>query len=311
MAVWNTLEPIPEAFRGGAVTIGNFDGVHIGHASLVRKLKSHGLPTVAFTFDPHPARILFPDKAPERLTWTRRKVRLLEACGVDLVVVCPTTRTILDWTAETFFQRILCGTLDAKCVVEGNNFHFGKGREGDNALLRQYCVARGMEMETIDSVFLDGTVVSSSRIRKLLQAGNVADARRMLARPYRIRGTVVHGMARGRTLHFPTANLEGIDTLLPADGVYACRALVGDETYSAALFIGPNVTFHEQARKVEAHLLDFHGNLYDREMKLDFLARIRGLMPFDTPEQLAEQIRKDVAAIRLYPENGVQLMVNG
>ncbi len=300
MITWNvTSETLPITRKPCAVSIGNFDGVHCGHAEIVRKLKAHGLPTVVFTFSPHPRQVLYPQNAPDLLTWEERKVELLKALGVDEIILC-SPKQILDWSAETFFERVVVQLLDAKVLVEGPDFHFGKGRQGDTRLLGELCTQSGRLLEVVSAQHeVDGETVSSSRIREYIARGDISSANALLTVPYRIRGRVVHGEARGRTMGFPTANLAEIDTLLPVFGVYACRAYLPDGTwYPAAVHIGPNVTFHETETKVEIYLLDFSGCVYGDNLQVEFLARLRDLVTFDSRETLMAQIECDVQETR-------------
>lgn len=278
----------------------------------MRKLKAHGLPTVVFTFSPHPRQVLRPQNAPDLLTWPERKVELLKALGVDEIILC-SPKQILDWSAETFFERVVVQLLDAKVLVEGPDFHFGKGRRGDTRLLGELCTQSGRLLEVVKAQHeVNGETVSSSRIREYIAQGEISSANALLTAPYQIRGRVVHGEARGRTMGFPTANLAEIDTLLPAYGVYACRAYVpdggklSDESedvtrgawYPAAVHIGPNVTFHETEPKVEIYLLDFSGCVYEEHLQVEFLTRLRDLVTFDSRETLMAQIERDVQETR-------------
>lgn len=298
MLVWNPSEPFPAEFASTAVAIGNFDGVHRGHAEILRQLKETGLKTVVFTFEPHPMQLLCPLTAPERLTWTERKVELLEAQGVDCVVVCPTSLEMLQWSAREFFDRVLRKALRAKSVVEGSTFTFGRNREGSPQTLLRLCQEYGLQAHIVESQHLHGETISSSRVRRILRDGDIALANEMLTAPYRIRGRVVNGERRGRLLGFPTANLADVDTLLPAFGAYAGRAYSEFGIHAAAICIGPNVTFQEDTPKVEIHLLDFTGDLYDKTLQVEFLARLRPLTQFSSPEALMAQLKQDVADVR-------------
>jgi len=299
MQLLRTLDNLPDALRGGAVAIGNFDGVHRGHAWIVERLlamaEQVGGPAVVLTFDPHPVRLLRPDEAPPPLTWTERKAELLVELGVDSMIAYPTDETLLSLTAEEFFSQIVGERLQARALVEGPNFHFGRDRSGDVETLRQLCTASDVLLEVVEPIEIDSEYISSSRVRTLIAEGDVATAGAMLTRPYRIRGLVTHGAKRGAKLGFPTANVEAIDTLLPALGVYAGRASVHGEQYAAAINLGPNPTFGEHATKVEVHLIGYTGQLYGDVFEVDFLARLRDIHPFDTVEQLQQQLKKDVA----------------
>lgn len=296
------LNDFSEELRGGVVTIGNFDGVHRGHARLIRRLRKLadmiGRPAVVFTFDPHPAWILRPDAAPQPLVWNERKAEILAELGADVVVIYPADRAFLELDAREFFERIVCRKLGARAMVEGPNFFFGRNRTGTLEVLSRFCAEADMRLEVADPVEVDGQVVSSSRIRALIIEGRMAEARQMLGRPYRIRGVVVRGAGRGSKLGYPTANISGIDTLLPAEGIYAGRAWVDRAAYAAAISLGSNPTFDETALKVEVYLLDFQGDLYDRRLQIDFFDRLRETRRFDSVETLIDQMASDVAATR-------------
>ncbi len=231
MHIIRRLDALPAAARGGAVSIGNFDGVHRGHIEIVRRLLERAAdvsgPAIVFTFDPHPVRLLRPEQSPPPLTWTERKAELLAAHGVDWIVAYPTDEALLQLSAADFFERIVRGALDARALVEGPNFFFGHNREGTIQRLGEMAAAAGITLDVVPPVEIDGGLVSSSRVRELIREGNVEQAKKLLAAPYRIRGMVTHGAGRGAKIGFPTANLGAIDTLLPAQGVYAGRAWIG------------------------------------------------------------------------------------
>lgn len=302
MHIIRHLELLPLEARGGAVTIGNFDGVHQGHLAIVRQLlkraESVGGPAIVFTFDPHPVRVLRPDQSPSPLTWTERKAELLAAQGVDWIIAYPTDEALLNLSANGFFQKIIQQTLAARALVEGPNFYFGHNREGTVATLEKLSATAGISLDIVPPVEIDGVIVSSSRVRKLIAAGEVDQARQLLSAPYRIRGMVTHGAGRGGKIGFPTANLAAIDTLVPAQGVYAGRALVGNESYAAAINLGPSPTFGDPTPRVEIHLLDFDGTLYGEPLEVDFLTRLRDIRPFASPADLVEQLKNDVATAR-------------
>jgi riboflavin kinase/FMN adenylyltransferase len=302
------LSSLPASLRNGAVSIGNFDGVHRGHARIIAELQMQaaatGGPAVVFTFDPHPVRLLRPDAAPPPLTWTERKAELLEALGVDAMIAYPTDESLLSLTPRSFFDCIVCEKLAARAMVEGPNFYFGHNRAGDVRLLREFCLEVNIALTIVEPLRSDGGYISSSRVRDLIREGNVGTARRMLTQPYRIRGLVTHGAARGSRLGFPTANVAAVDTLLPAVGVYAGRANVDAVAWPAAINVGTNPTFGEQVLKVEVHLIGFSGSLYGRLLEVDFLERLRDIRPFASVDELKEQLSKDVdLARRIHIEN--------
>ncbi|HJQ80617.1 MAG TPA: bifunctional riboflavin kinase/FAD synthetase [Lacipirellulaceae bacterium] len=298
MHIIRRLDALPAAARGGAVSIGNFDGVHRGHIEIVRRLLERAAdvngPAIVFTFDPHPVRLLRPEQSPPPLTWTERKAELLAAHGVDWIVAYPTDEALLQLSAAEFFQRIVRGALDARALVEGPNFFFGHNREGTIARLGEMAAAAGISLDVVPPVEIDGGLVSSSRVRQLVREGNVEQAKKLLAAPYRIRGMVTHGAGRGAKIGFPTANLGAIDTLLPRQGVYAGRGWVGSASFPAAINLGPSPTFGDTSVRVEAHLIGHNEPLYGQPLEIDFLARLRDIRPFESPQALAEQLRRDV-----------------
>lgn len=303
MKLIRDLTKLPGEFRAGAIAIGNYDGVHLGHARIVRRLLAHaehvgGLATI-FTFEPHPVRLLRPAEAPPPLTWLNRKAELLEALGVHAMVAYPTDEAFLALSPRAFFDQIVVGRLAAKAIVEGPNFFFGHNRQGNIGTLDEYARGAGIELEIVPPLEIGGEVVSSSRVRRLVAAGLVDEARGLLTEPYRIRGLVTHGAGRGARLGFPTANVAGIDTLVPGTGVYAGRAIVsGGACWPAAVHIGPNPTFSEQALKVEVHLIGFEGSLYGQPLEVDLLSRLRDVVPFADVSALREQLKHDVACAR-------------
>lgn len=289
---------VPPECRRGVVSIGNFDGVHRGHSMLIKCLRniarrSYG-PAVAFTFDPHPVSVLRPQHAPVPLTWTDRKAELLHEQGVDEVVVIHTRLALLQLSAEQFFDQVIRSSLQARGLVEGPNFGFGRDRSGTVTTLNRLGALAGIQLEVVDPLEFDGQAVSSTRIRQCLSAGQVEEAGRLLGRPHRVRGQVVAGAGRGFTLGFPTANMANPETFVPADGVYACRVQFAGSTWPAAVHIGANATFGESNRQLEAHLIGFAGELLGEQLEVDFLARLRGTQRFESPSSLIEQIKHDV-----------------
>jgi riboflavin kinase/FMN adenylyltransferase len=292
------LAALPPAFQAGALTIGNFDGVHRGHAALAEQLletaRAADGPAVVFTFEPHPAQVLRPEIAPVPLVWPERKVELLEGLGIDLVVAFPTDQQFLSLPAKDFFDKVVCEHLNAQAVIEGDNFCFGNNREGTIEMLGSFCDSAGIGLHVVASILLKGEMVSSSRIRALVALGEMSQVTQMLSRPHRVRGQVARGAARGATIGFPTANLEEIPNLVPAPGVYAGQAYSQQETWPAAIHIGPNPTFAEEQVKFEVHLIGFEGDLYGEWLEVDIVERLRGTQTFDSSEALQKQLRKDV-----------------
>jgi riboflavin kinase/FMN adenylyltransferase len=298
------VRDFPARARGAIVTVGNFDGVHRGHQHLFGRLRARadaaGAPALAITFDPHPATLLRPEVAPVPLVWPEREIELLYEAGATEVAVFRTGPWLLDLSAREFFDRVIRDQLGARGLVEGPNFAFGHDRSGDVAILGEWCAEEGMEFEVVEGTRIDGELVSSSRIRRELVAGAVEETARLMGRPHRVRGRVGRGAGRGAVLGFPTANLVEIDTLIPADGVYAALARVEGHSraYPSACNIGPNPTFGEQGRKVEAHLVDLSGDIYGGRVELDFIRRLRDTRRFSTVEELLGQVRADVEETR-------------
>jgi riboflavin kinase/FMN adenylyltransferase len=295
-------EAPPAGCRGGAVSIGNFDGVHRGHVALLEELRRQASavrgPAVALTFDPHPLQLLRPEHLPPPLTTTAERACLLRAHGADHVVMLRTTHELLSLTAEEFFERVVRAHFGARAMVEGDNFGFGRGRGGNVATLAELCRRDGLGMVVVPPVEVDDRPVSSSRVRSALQGGAVREAAECLGRPYRLTGIVGTGQRRGATLGFPTANLERIETLIPGDGVYAVRGQHGGRAWPGAANIGPNPTFGESARKVEVHLIGFQGDLYGKELAVDFVDRLRDTRRFGSVTELLAQLRADVERAR-------------
>jgi riboflavin kinase/FMN adenylyltransferase len=301
--VVNWDEAFPRACQGGAVCVGKFDGVHLGHAALVAECVARAralhAPAVVVTFDPHPLRVLRPEQPLTLLTTTQDRAELLHRLGADHVLALRTTAELLDLRAADFFERVLLRSLGARAVVEGPDFRFGRGREGDVPLLRRLCGEADVELAVVPKIVIGGAEVSSGRVRSALLRGDAAAAAQLLGRPYLIRGTVGTGRRVGRTIGFPTANLEGVTTLVPADGVYAAFARPADGgRRPAAVNVGGQPTFGEQPRRIEAHLLDFDGDLYGQGLALEFVERLRETRPFGGVGELTEQLRRDVERAR-------------
>jgi riboflavin kinase / FMN adenylyltransferase len=297
---WSAYPP-PE-FLGGAVTVGNFDGVHLGHRALVAAARAQadlfGGSVVAVTFDPPPHQVLYPGPIRPPLTTLPERAELLQTASADHVVILRTSPALLALSPEAFFEDVLARQLGAKAVVEGPDFRFGRNRAGSNDALRKLCAAVGIVFEEVPQLMYRGEPVSSSRVRAAITRGDVGLAAELLARPYRVTGTVVTGAKRGRTIGFPTANLGDVPTVLPANGVYAVQAVVDGQKYPAAANIGPNPTFGEEVQKIEAHLIGFSGDLYGRSLAVEFIARLRDTRPFAGVAELVEQLNRDVDAAK-------------
>jgi riboflavin kinase / FMN adenylyltransferase len=291
---------------GTAVTIGAYDGVHLGHRALLgdlsRRAAAAGLSTVVVTFDRHPAAVVRPESAPKQLTTLEQKLELLAACGVDRTVVLPFDAARAEESAEDFVREVLVDELKARLVVVGEDFHFGHGRRGNVALLRQLGAEHGFEVVGVGLTGDDTEPVSSTRIRGLLARGDVEEAARLLGRPHEVRGPVVRGDGRGGPeLGFPTANLAvPEDIAVPADAVYAGHFERADgSVHQAAISVGRRPTFYEPGTGevlVEAYLLHFDGDLYGEPSRVSFAHRLRDEQRFESVEDLIAQMRADVEA---------------
>ncbi|MFI0354125.1 bifunctional riboflavin kinase/FAD synthetase [Actinomadura sp. 9N407] len=308
MRRWHGLDEVPADWGRSVVTIGVFDGVHRGHQRIVRAAadlaRERGVRSVVITFDPHPDEVVRPGTHPPLLTSARRRIELLEGLGTDAVAVVPFTLELSKVPPDEFVQSVLVDRLHASHVIVGEDFRFGHRAKGDVPLLRELGEKYDFTVEGMPLVANGGTI-SSTHIRERLDAGAVDDAARALGRPHRVEGVVVRGHQRGRALGFPTANLESLPhTAIPADGVYSGRLVCDSDRYPgfswpAAISIGTNPTFDGVERTVEAYALDRDDlDLYGEHMAVDFEARIRDTLKFDSIEALVEQMHLDVARIR-------------
>lgn len=301
--------PCPTPLEPSAVTIGAYDGVHLGHRAVIdqvrRLAEAQGLQTVVVTFDRHPAMVVRPESAPRLLCDLDQKLELLAAAGVDATYVVHFDEERAKETAEEFVHEVLVGCLTARAVVVGADFHFGHKRGGNVALLEEMGGALGFTVEGLSLVGVDGRptdgagIVSSTAIRSLLIDGDVRGAASLLGRPHEVRGTIEHGDARGRDLGFPTANLQIPDEIqLPADGIYAGWFERADGTvHATAMSLGHRPTFYERptgAPLLECHLIDFAGDLYGEAVRVRFVERLRGEVKFDGIDPLIAQMRADV-----------------
>lgn len=297
------IENLPKDAAPSAVTIGKFDGVHRGHRAVLDRLvaEAEGRRTVVVTFDRHPAAVLHPESAPEALLSVAQKTEALIDAGVDLVVVVPFTPEFAALTADEFVERVLVHGLSAQRVLVGADFRYGAHGVGTVDTLRAAGERAGFAVALVDDVCeRDGTRVSSTGIRHLLESGRLDEATVALGRPHRIRSVVVPGHQRGRELGYPTANLaRDAEGCIPADGVYACWLHVNGVRYGAAVSIGDNPTFGDVPGKtVEAHALDVRIDLYGATVELEFVAYIRPMHKFASPDALAEQMGLDELRIR-------------
>jgi riboflavin kinase / FMN adenylyltransferase len=307
---WQGLDDVPAGWGESVVTIGEFDGVHRGHQRILARAaelgRERGLPVVAVTFDPHPDEVIRPGSHPPFLCSLRRRAELLVGLGADAVCVLPFTLEFSRLDPDEFVRTVLVERLHASAVVVGEDFRFGHKAAGDVSLLEKLGEKYEYTAEGLPLLVLDGVTISSTAIRRLLAAGDVAEAAMALGRPHRVEGVVVRGHQRGRKLGFPTANVESPPhTAIPADGIYAGWLAALDEAgqqtsrWPAAISIGTNPTFDGQVRTVEAYALDRDDlDLYGLHAAIDFAARLRGTLRFDSVDALVTQMHADVAQAR-------------
>ena len=306
MLLIHEAKEFPVTAKGAVLCVGNFDGVHLGHQRMLsegkRLARERKLHFVVMTFDPHPMRILRPHQPRQPLMTATQRLETLKEFEPDVLWLVKTDQAFLGMTAEDFMRTIMVNTIAAKAVVEGSNFTFGKGAEGTVNTLRAKAAQLGWEMVIIptqravlqDLSFVD---VSSSLIRWLTSHGRVMDAKRLMGRPYTLRGTVVHGAGRGTIMGYPTLNIQS-EQLLPAFGVYAGQATIAQKSYPAAISIGSNPTFNGTQTTVEAFVLDFSDFVYDQQVDLQFISWLRDQYKFAGPDALKSQIYRDVEQIR-------------
>ncbi|MEA2001301.1 MAG: bifunctional riboflavin kinase/FAD synthetase [Actinomycetota bacterium] len=289
--------------RPTAVTIGVYDGVHLGHQHVLRSLASTGLPVAVVTFRDHPANVIAPGTAPALLTPIEERLEILSAAGVFATAVIDFDDDFRRLPAEEFVEKLLVATLRAERVAVGRGFRFGYQQLGDVALLRVLGKEHGYEVEDID-ILEEGVPVRSTVIRALLKEGHAVAAHRLLGRPYRLFGTVVPGDQRGRKIGFPTANLETIgEAMIPGSGVYAVTTIIASTSHLGVVNIGRRPTFGGTESIVEVHVLDYSGDLYGQVLTVDFIERLRSEQKFDGVAQLVAAIHNDVAKARRVLEN--------
>ncbi len=298
MQIIRNLDALSDSLRDGVVTLGKFDGVHLGHAQTIRCVKNRaaqlGAPAIVMTFDPSPIHVLNPDADLRNICTLQRKAELIQAWQPDALIILQTTPGLLKQNAEFFFFDTFQKKLHAKTIVEGHNFVFGRNQSGNAQTLRHFGIQAGIEIDILEPVCLDAQIISSSRIRSLLREGLVEEANKLMTQPYRMTGTVVTGDRRGRTLGFPTANLADVKTIIPEKGLYATVTYVDEMPFTSTTHVGPNPTFEAADSRIETFLHDFNGNLYGKRIAVDFHARLRDSIRFDSAEELIRQMKADV-----------------
>jgi len=313
MKIITSFDNVGEEFKGAVATIGNFDGVHLGHQQIFRKIvqeaRQFQSKAVVITFDPHPKSVLHPEKRPfYLLTTLEEKLKLIASLDIDAVMLIPFSLEFSKTTAKEFVCVILWEQLRIRKIFIGHDYTFGRGKEGSEEFLAHFGKKLGFQVDVTNAVTVGELVISSTRIRNSICAGDVKTAGALLGRPYNVKGQVTEGYRRGVGLGFPTANLESEKLLLPPEGVYAVVAEWKGNRHQGVLNIGRNPTFENEKQTVELHILDFSADLYGEKLEVFFVDRIRGEIRFDSPESLADQIRQDIAQARtvlgpLFPEN--------
>jgi len=297
-----SLKDIPSPPDNCAVAIGNFDGVHLGHRKILHVLtedaKKNNLFPLLLTFHPHPAKILAKRKI-ELLQTIEQRLDEIKKSGIQMVVVLSFDHNLSQITAEEFIRTIIIQKLMAKKVIVGDNFRFGKDRDGDVAKLQELASRYGFSIQSIPPVTVQGSAVSSSLIRKLLQKGEIKKANMLLGRPYEIEGTVVRGKSRGKRLGYPTANIHPLNDIAPP-GVFISNVGIGSHIYPSITHVGSKPTFNEKDIMIESYIIDYNDSLYKKKLRVSFLEKIREEKKFETPEALSLQIKKDLEQTLLY-----------
>lgn len=299
MKVLDGIRELSPPLARSVLTIGNFDGVHLGHQVLLSRVvtlaREAGVPSVVMTFEPHPVKVLAPDRKLTRIFDFEDQRKCLENAGIDILVVEPFSREFSQVTAERFLNEWIYRPFSPSMIIVGYDFTFGSGRSGSIDFLRSKASELGISVEVIPPVKVDGEIASSTRIRQALEAGDVALAARLLGRSFYIEGLVERGAGRGRTIGIPTANLRTTAETVPAQGVYAAWAVVGGRRFKSMVNIGSNPTFvHQGHVTIEAHILDFNEDLYGRSLRLEFVQRLRSEKKFSGVNELVAQIRSDI-----------------
>ena len=306
MKIFDHLDKIREPFKNAVITIGNFDGVHIGHQALfhevIEKAEAIDGTSIAMTFEPHPMRVLEQNGHPPLITLYEQKAELIERTGMDVLICVPFNKAFASMSADEFIRDLLVKKIGMKAIVVGKDYSFGKNREGTIAMMRSYAPDYGFEVivaNWIKTPIGSEGRISSTRIRELVINGHMTEAEKMLGRNYQIRGRVVTGRDRGgKLLGIPTANINLHDELCPKTGIYAVTVEIEDRQYNGVANIGYSPTFEDHEFTVEVHILDFNANIYGEKIRVNFIKRIRDEIKFSNISELIEQIKMDIAAAR-------------
>lgn len=295
----NIAGPLPYP----VVALGNFDGVHLGHQVIFRRVAeiAHGQngTAIAFTFQPHPLKIIAPEKVPPLLTTFRKKMELITGCGIDQIICANFNRKFADQAPRDFAKNVLVDAIQVKEVVVGIDYSFGKGGEGTLSYLKKMGDEFGFLVHVIEPVKIGDHRISSTRVRELVESGAVEAARELLGRHYSINGPVIHGHKTGRGIGFPTANIDTSKVQIPGTGVYAVRVQHHQQTFSGVVNIGFNPTFNRDRLSVEVHIFDFKESIYGAEVEISFIERIRGEIAFQSAEDLVAQIKQDIETAKI------------
>ncbi|MFA4910144.1 MAG: bifunctional riboflavin kinase/FAD synthetase [Desulfobacteria bacterium] len=293
---------LKKKFNTPVITIGNFDGIHLGHQKIFKDVKRRSSElkgdSIVYTFEPHPLNILFPHKKVPLITSFSEKIKLIEESGIDFVICEDFTPEYANLSPRQFVKDILLDKIGVKAVFVGHDYAFGKGRKGNIDTLKQLGEELVFEVHVVDAVKVDAILVSSTKIRDTIQKGDVKKVAGFLGRSYSISGKVEKGKSRGKGLGFPTANLKSVEEICPKPGIYAVHVSYRDQPYQGVVNIGFNPTFKDKTLSIEVYILKFNKDIYDEYIKISFVERLRDEKAFDSPETLVEQIKKDVEMAR-------------
>lgn len=299
MAVYLDIKALPK-FHNAVLTIGTFDGVHEGHETILKEVVKHAKEvngeSVLITFEPHPRKLLFPDQPLKLLTPLQQKLQYITEAGIEHIVVAPFTREFANLSAQEYIEHFLVKYFHPHCIIIGYDHRFGHDRKGDINLLKEYEAVYGYHVLEIPAQLIDDAAVSSTKIRKALNEGRMKDAAHMLGRPYSLTGTVIKGAQLGRTIGYPTANIQPDDPeqLIPANGIYAVRVKYKDSDYEGMMSIGYNPTVtDDKSLKLEVNIFDFNEEIYDQQLQISFVAWLRNEEKFDSLDALTEQLHRD------------------
>lgn len=287
--------------------MGNYDGLHLGHRSILallkKEAKKRGVPSIVYTFNPHPVHLLAPSIAPPLINTLDQKIELMKTFNIDALVIEKFDSHFSEQQPESFFKKHLLKNLNARFIIVGYDFTFGAKRKGNMETLEILGFQNQMDVKIVEPYFKGQTLVSSSLIRKYLAEGKVEKTKELLARPYFMDGTVIKGTSRGKILGFPTANLKPINELMPKNGVYATRTLFGGKSYPSVTNIGIKPTFGKNQLSIETHILNFNKPIYGGKIRLYFTKRLRDEKKFPNTDKLIEQIKKDIIKAKQYAKN--------